>query len=172
MRGVTMINMFLGSVCAWVRIRRSARFCSKSRSQRKMMVAMIIISPTRTILKWSINHQSIDHDHQARSCQLIFEYEVRNKMLQRSHLSSAQQKQQPAEDDGGDNHHLINSKDPEVKTGFLSAAFRKGSYNCFFLSFFKEKKCCSRSKLHLCAGWCVRRHQILGTVLQLCSRTN
>ena len=77
------------------------------------------------------------------------------------------QKQQPAEDDGSDNHHLINSKDPEVKNGFLRAAFRKGSYSSF-----KEKKCCSRSKLHLCAGRCVRRHQILGTVLQLCSRTN
>ena len=61
-------------------------------------------------------------------------------MLQRSQLSSAQQKQQPAEDDGSDNHHLINSKDPEVKNGFLRAAFRKGSYNCFFFSHFLKKK--------------------------------
>ena len=50
------------------------------------------------------------------------------------------QKQQPAEDDGSDNHHLINSKDPEVKNGFLRAAFRKGSYNCFFFSHFLKKK--------------------------------
>ena len=97
-------------------------------------------------------HQSINHDHQARSCQLIFEYEVRNKMLQRSQLSSAQQKQQPTEDDGSDNHHLINSKDPEVKNGFLRAAFRKGSYNCFFLSFLKKNAAAVPSCIYARAG--------------------